>query len=172
MSAAHRRGAWQVGAHAFEVELALKDGRLSGTLEDAAGRRTVAAQVQRLSDGTLRLEAGGQVHRATVLRLPGRTWVAVAGSVLEVRPVEAGRRGHHGVEDEPFAISPMTGLLVKVAVTPGQSLAEGAPLFVVEAMKMEFVVKAPRAVKVTEVRRKAGDKVALGEVVVAFAEEA
>ena len=36
-------------------------------------------------------------------------------------------------------------------------------------MKMEYVVKAPRAVTVAEVRRKAGDRVALGEVIVGYA---
>ena len=58
------------------------------------------------------------------------------------------------------------------AVAAGQAVAAGATLFVVEAMKMEFAVKAPRAVTVAEVRRRAGEKVALGEVVVTFREGA
>lgn len=170
MSARQARGAWSVAGEAFEVQARLEEGRLTLPLAGAQAR-VLEAQVTRLSDGSLRLVREGRVVRATVLRLPDRTLVALDGVVTELRPVEAGRRGHHGAEDEPFAVSPMTGLLVKVVVAPGEAVAEGAPLFVVEAMKMEFVVKAARPRTVAEVRRKAGDKVALGEVVVAFVEE-
>ncbi len=170
MSARQVRGAWSVAGAAFELEARLEEGRL--TLSVAGSQaRVLEAQVTRLADGSLRIVRAGRVVRATVQRLPDRTLVAVDGVVTELRPVEAGRRGHHAAEDEPFAVSPMTGLLVKVTVAPGEAVAEGAPLFVVEAMKMEFVVKAARACTVAEVRRKAGDKVALGEVVVAFVEE-
>jgi biotin carboxyl carrier protein len=66
----------------------------------------------------------------------------------------------------------MTGVLAKVVVAAGDRVAEGDELFVVEAMKMEFSVKAPRAAVVTEVKGARGAKVALGEVVVVFEGEA
>ena len=75
----------------------------------------------------------------------------------------------HAAAEEPFATSPMTGTVAKVSVAPGAAAAKGAELFVVEAMKMEYVVRAPRDVTVAEVRRAAGERVALGDVVVTFA---
>jgi oxaloacetate decarboxylase alpha subunit len=51
-------------------------------------------------------------------------------------------------------------------VEPGQTLAEGDTLVILEAMKMENELRAPRAGVVHEVRVKPGDQVALGQVLV------
>jgi biotin carboxyl carrier protein len=64
----------------------------------------------------------------------------------------------------------MTGVVRQVAAEPGRSLAAGETLVVVEAMKMEFAVVAPRAVVVDEVRAKQGDRVDIGQVLVTFKE--
>ena len=55
--------------------------------------------------------------------------------------------------------APMTGRVIAVAVREGASVDKGAPLFVVEAMKMEHVVVAPRAGAVAEVLVAVGDQV-------------
>jgi propionyl-CoA carboxylase alpha chain len=62
----------------------------------------------------------------------------------------------------------MTGLVTKVHVAAGAAVGKGAPLFAVEAMKMEYVVRADREVVVAEVKAAAGDRVAVGAVVVTF----
>jgi biotin carboxyl carrier protein len=60
--------------------------------------------------------------------------------------------------------APIPGLVVKIAVTPGQSVAEGDTLLILEAMKMENELHAPRAGVVHEVRVEAGAQVSLGQV--------
>ena len=82
-----------------------------------------------------------------------------------------GARAAAGGSDEDFATSPMTGTLAKLSVEPGTAVAEGGELFVVEAMKMEYVVKAPRDVMVAEVRGSVGGQVDQGAVVVTFESE-
>ncbi|KAJ0982492.1 hypothetical protein J5N97_010747 [Dioscorea zingiberensis] len=42
-------------------------------------------------------------------------------------------------------LAPMAGLVVKVLVENGASVEEGQPVLVLEAMKMEHVLKSPRA---------------------------
>jgi len=71
-------------------------------------------------------------------------------------------------DGDPFAASPMTGVVRKVLVRPGESVAAGATLFVVEAMKMEFTVAAPRDVVVDEVRAAEGARVDIQQVIVTF----
>lgn len=169
MSARSLRTVLRLGRQSHDAEARLHDGRLEVVLRLGGAVRTLVAQVHRLSDGTLRLVRDGRALRASVAREGDRLLVGIAGRSFALTREEPGAAHHAGDDDEAFALSPMTGTLAKVAVAPGQALAQGAPLFVVEAMKMEYVVKAPRAVTVAEVRRKAGDRVALGEVIVGYA---
>ena len=62
--------------------------------------------------------------------------------------------------------APIPGLIVRVSAEPGQQLAEGDTLVILEAMKMENELRAPRAGVVHEVRVKPGDQVALGQVLI------
>ncbi len=62
----------------------------------------------------------------------------------------------------------LAGNIFKVHVSPGAVVAEGEPLLIVEAMKMETVVPAPRAGTVTDVYVAEGDKVAVGDALVAI----
>merc|ERR1712013_514470 len=60
----------------------------------------------------------------------------------------------------------------KLAGGGGGSLGDAvAPLMIMIAMKMEYVIKAPKAGTVTKVNSKLGDFVAKGKVLVAFAED-
>lgn len=67
--------------------------------------------------------------------------------------------------------APMPGLVVRVQVEPGQSVAAGAPLVVLEAMKMENQLKAPAAGVVAEVKVTAGAAVEKGQVLVTLSAE-
>ena len=62
----------------------------------------------------------------------------------------------------------LAGNIFKVHVTPGTVVSEGDPLLIVEAMKMETVVPAPQAGTVTDVYVAEGDKVAVGDALVAI----
>jgi biotin carboxyl carrier protein len=64
--------------------------------------------------------------------------------------------------------APMPGLVVRVLVDPGQEVAAGAGLVVLEAMKMENELKAPAAGTVGAVRAQAGQAVEKGQVLVEF----
>ncbi|TDV34360.1 3-methylcrotonoyl-CoA carboxylase alpha subunit [Paraburkholderia caballeronis] len=58
--------------------------------------------------------------------------------------------------------APMPGKVIAVLVEPGAVVEKGAPLIVMEAMKMEHTIGAPSAGKVTEVLYAVGDQVADG----------
>ncbi len=67
-----------------------------------------------------------------------------------------------------FLLCPMPGLVVSIDVEPGQNVEPGMPLAVVEAMKMENVLRAEAAGVVAEVRAKPGDSLALDDVILSF----
>jgi propionyl-CoA carboxylase alpha chain len=66
-------------------------------------------------------------------------------------------------------LCPMPGLVVSVAVAPGQEVKAGETLAVVEAMKMENVLRAERDGTVKAVFAKQGDSLAVDAVILEFA---
>jgi propionyl-CoA carboxylase alpha chain len=67
-----------------------------------------------------------------------------------------------------FLLCPMPGLMISLAVTEGQEVAAGEPLCVVEAMKMENVLKAERDAKVAKILVKPGDSLNVDAVILEF----
>ena len=75
--------------------------------------------------------------------------------------------GQEAVADESKVCrSPMAGVVVRVAAQVGQSIQANDVLLVLEAMKMETVVTAVRAGKVSKVNVNPGDSVQGGQVLI------
>jgi propionyl-CoA carboxylase alpha chain len=66
-------------------------------------------------------------------------------------------------------LCPMPGLVVSISVVEGQEVKAGETLAVVEAMKMQNVLKADRDVTVTKLKCKPGDSLAVDAVIMEFA---
>jgi biotin carboxyl carrier protein len=64
--------------------------------------------------------------------------------------------------------APMPGLVLKVFVKEGDEVQKGDNLFILEAMKMENIIKAPAYVSIKTIRMKPGDKVEKGQVLMLF----
>ena len=60
----------------------------------------------------------------------------------------------------------ITGTVWKIEKKPGEAVAAGDILVILESMKMEMPIEAPEAGKVAEVRCKEGQAVSEGEVLV------
>ena len=64
----------------------------------------------------------------------------------------------------------MHGLVVEIGVSPGDDVAEGQVVAVIEAMKMMNEIRAPRAGRVTAVHASAGSTVESGSALVTLAQ--
>jgi biotin carboxyl carrier protein len=64
--------------------------------------------------------------------------------------------------------APMPGLVLKVLVEEGAEVKKGDNLFVLEAMKMENIIKAPADVTIKTIKIKPGDKVEKGQILIIF----
>ena len=97
--------------------------------------------------------------------------VADSGELSDVRPAasvaSAASAATGAAGDAVKAV--LAGNIFKVHVSPGEEIAEGEPMLVVEAMKMETVVSAPKTGTVTDVYVAEGDIVAVGDPLVAIA---
>ena len=94
----------------------------------------------------------------------------VAASNYATRPVahatDPHAQGHMEAWDSEGKIcrSPVMGLVIKVNVAPGQAVEAGEPMLVLEAMKMETILAAPRAGVVQSVHIKPGDPVKVNQL--------
>jgi len=69
-----------------------------------------------------------------------------------------------------FLLCPMPGLVVSINVNEGDEVQEGQALATVEAMKMENILRAEKKCKVSKINAKAGDSLALDDVIMEFGE--
>ena len=94
--------------------------------------------------------------------------VSVNGRVFRVEVFDPrsmrGRRGAAGSEGRQNITAPMPGRVIRVLVEPGDDVAAGQGLIVVEAMKMQNEMKSPKAGRVVEVKTAAGATVAAGDI--------
>jgi len=67
-----------------------------------------------------------------------------------------------------FLLSPMPGLLTEIAVSPGQEVKAGEKLAVIEAMKMENVLRAENDTVVKALLAKAGDSLVVDQPIIEF----
>jgi len=68
-----------------------------------------------------------------------------------------------------FLLSPMPGMLAEMALHPGQEVKTGEKLAVIEAMKMENILKADHDCTVAEVMAQQGDTLAVDQPIARFA---
>jgi biotin carboxyl carrier protein len=114
----------------------------------------------------------GTSYVARVQERDGVALVEVGDERYEIRVEEEARhvvrtRGGAGAQDASQILrAPMPGRVTHVAVRPGETVTAGAPLVVIEAMKMENEFRATAGGTVKEVRVQAGQAVNPGDVLV------
>jgi acetyl/propionyl-CoA carboxylase alpha subunit len=136
--------------HAFalndvEHEVWLARASRSGHALHALGREEPAA-LDLSDDGSGTLRIGGQVFAVVVVQRGDECFVHLDGAnhTLRLRhPLErAAGSAQAGADDRVRA--PMPGTALSVMVRPGDRVARGAPLLVMESMKLETTLAAPR----------------------------
>ena len=141
-------------------------------LQPSDGADTRRHEIQRLTDSTLLVD--GQVVRVAAreqLR-PGvlRLDLEIGGDAPRSVVVESERARSLAFEAGSAELaahevkSPMPGRVLELLVSEGDSVERGAPLLVVEAMKMENQVNAERSGTVERLVVKTGDAVESGQV--------
>ncbi|HET7315867.1 MAG TPA: acetyl/propionyl/methylcrotonyl-CoA carboxylase subunit alpha [Sphingomicrobium sp.] len=139
-----------------------------GELIDLVGRWTPG---QRL----LTVLVGGR-KRIVQVRPVGRSWeLQTHGAThrVQVLSPQVAELSHYMIEKPApdlsrLLLAPMPGLLTRLDVAVGDRVEPGQPVAVMEAMKMENILRAPKAATVKATPAKAGDSVAVDQVIVEF----
>jgi propionyl-CoA carboxylase alpha chain len=138
---------------AWPVESAWAPGQpvWSGTV----GGAPLAVQVRPVLNGFALSHAGA----GAVAQVYTRREAELAALMPEKAAADTGKQ----------LLCPMPGLVKAISVAPGQEVKAGEALAIVEAMKMENVLRAERDATVAKVHAKEGDSLAVDAVILEFA---
>jgi propionyl-CoA carboxylase alpha chain len=139
----------------------------------ADGSRGLAATDWRPGQPLMHLRIADHIATVQVELLPGRAFRLVhrgvvrharalsprAAELLQLMPEKP------PADTSRLVLSPMPGLLTQIIVAEGQEVKAGEPLVVVEAMKMENVLRAERDGRVAKLRARPGDSLAVDQVI-------
>jgi len=133
---------FKLGEHEYQV--ALSRARQGYRLH--LGERSIPVNLHREDDGSARLTVNGVSERVHLAVRGDEVFVHLDGASHTLRYVHPlvrlARQRHAAAEDEIRA--PMPGSVVALAVQAGQSVTQGQTLLVMESMKMETTIIAPR----------------------------
>ncbi|NGN40074.1 acetyl/propionyl/methylcrotonyl-CoA carboxylase subunit alpha [Mesorhizobium sp. CGMCC 1.15528] len=149
----------------IEVDLLVAGGKPMTVISDwrpgeavwqgTVGGRRVAAQIRPVPNG-IRIAWKG-------MSVTARAMLPRTAELERLMPVKI------APDTSNLLLCPMPGLVVSIAVAEGQEVKAGETLAVVEAMKMENVLRAERDLTVEKINAKAGDSLAVDAVIMEFA---
>ena len=128
------------------------------SLEQTASAMRIIARAG--TDLTIKLD--GQTVRGTVVREGERFHVFASGTHAVLTYADPMAHSGEAEAEAGRLTAPMPGKIVAIHVKKGDVVAKGAPLLVMEAMKMEHTISAPSAGVVEELHYEVGDQVTEG----------
>ena len=155
---------WQHGDDVLEpVVRETGQGELSVTLGERSAQASLAA-------GRVRIDGVAWRVAAVPLGQGAGRWQVQAGAhTLELTDLSLAPRERAGGASAARELrAPFNGKLIALHAEAGSSIAKGAPLLVIESMKLEHTMAAPRDLTVESLSVVAGQQVAPGQLLVTF----
>ena len=153
-----RRLLFRLGEAVQEVGIEV----IPGAYRLTVGAQQIIARGSLGVDSELQAQLGERRLRAAVVAGNERRHVFFEGRAWPLALVDTLHVGGAGEEVEGGLRAPMPGKVIALAVEPGTPVEKGAPLIVLEAMKMEHTISAPRKGVVKAFHFAPGDQVTDG----------
>jgi len=108
------------------------------------------------------VEVDGKTHFVPFVVAGGKVQFAFDGEIYTVDLPERGGRARARKQHDHSLEAPMPGLVLKVLFGPGDKVEKGQQLIILEAMKMEHAILAPRDGTIAAVNCREGEMVQPG----------
>lgn len=109
--------------------------------------------------------------KAYTFKVGDQLWAHINGKTICYTEKSAAQKSNAQSQKSHLILAPMPGKISKVNASVGMDVESGQTLVVMEAMKMEYALKASISSKVEKVFFKPGDQVKLGDVLVELKKE-
>jgi len=172
----HLRDGWRLNAshqrpllfRFGDIEKTIAVGYARGEYELTLDGIATTARGERTGNGTLRVELGGMRLAATVVASGEKRHVFLHGRAWQLACVDPLYHAGEGVGEGGGLVAPMPGKVIALIAQPGSEIDKGAPLLILEAMKMEHTIAAPAKGRLKAFRFGVGDSVDEGAELVDF----
>ena len=128
-------------------------------------------EITHVEDGTIRFDMGGHRDKARIADMGAAISVFHGGEAFEFTRADMLSGEDEGDAAGDRLIAPMPGLVKVLTATKGQAVTRGEPLLILEAMKMEHTLTAPRDGVIGDVFVSEGEQVTDGTLLLALAQE-
>ena len=140
-----------------------------GAQQSEVNAREQGVEIVAVRPDEMELRAGGRLH-VVPYAIDGTTIsFAFEGEIWFADVADKGVRSKARHREQSTA-APMPGLVLKILVKQGDVVAKGAPLLILEAMKMEHQIVAPKDATVAAINCREGELVQPGVELVTFNE--
>jgi biotin carboxyl carrier protein len=147
----------------FNVEVLARD---ADSIRVRVGDREISAAIGgRSSSGARIVVIDGHRYRVMGARGAGAIFVAVGAQTFRFVPAESAARRRARGPAAPEIVAPMPGKILRIMVAEGDTVEQGQPLAVIEAMKMETTLAAEGPAVIGRIRVAVGDMVDHGAVI-------
>jgi 3-methylcrotonyl-CoA carboxylase alpha subunit len=172
----HARDGWRVNSvtrreirlRAGETEKAVNAAYVGTGIQLEFGGQTVSAAGRFIDGGQLRVDLGGRRISATVVAANEKRHVFIDGVCHIFAAIDPLFHAGSGGGAEGGLTAPMPGKVIALIAAVGGKVEKGAPLLILEAMKMEHTIAAPSAGTVKAFRFNVGEQVSDGAELVEF----
>jgi 3-methylcrotonyl-CoA carboxylase alpha subunit len=117
------------------------------------------------------LRQGGGSSQVSLVLKDSSVTVFSKGQIFRFTIPDALDSGSHAEAGGDAIMAPMHGLVCSISASPGQTITRGMALVMLEAMKMEHVLKAPRDGVIAEILMAVGDQVSEGSLLLTLEPE-
>lgn len=118
---------------------------------------------EEIQPGHLKIKLGDRYIKSVITKGEQEKYVFINGDVFKVKNVELTGTKKTKKKDEGTLNSPISGKIVEVKVKKGAKVKKGDVLMVVEAMKMEYLIRAPYNGEVLKINFKENDQIEIGQ---------
>lgn len=122
-------------------------------------------EAEEIKKGHMKIKIGDRIIKSIITEGDKEKFVFVEGNVYKVVPVElTGVKKSRKKKEEGDLSSPISGKVVNVKVKKGDKVKKDDVIMVIEAMKMEYIIRSPYNGIVNKINFKENDQIEIGEI--------
>jgi len=150
---------YEHGNNVYKVTIEKKEEKYFLTYDNTEYK----VEAEEIKPGHLKIKIGDRVIKSVITEGDKEKFVFVDGNVYKVKPVELTARPKKKKKEEGDLKSPISGKVVNIKVKKGDKVKKDDVLMVIEAMKMEYLIRAPYNGTIKKINFKENDQVEIGQ---------